>query len=41
MTLLAVMLGLPAFAYAQTVSGGASPQTMINNRLHLHPGAVW
>ena len=29
--LLAVMLGLPAFAYAQTVSGGASPQTMINN----------
>jgi type IV secretory pathway VirB2 component (pilin) len=30
-TLLAAMLGLPAFAYAQTVSGGASPQTMINN----------
>ena len=29
--LLAVMLGLPGFAYAQTVSGGASPQTMINN----------
>lgn len=29
--LLAAMLGLPALAYAQTVSGGASPQTMINN----------
>ena len=29
--LLAVMLGIPALAYAQTVSGGASPQTMINN----------
>jgi len=23
--------GSPAFAYAQTVTGGASPQTMINN----------
>ena len=30
-SLLAVMLGVPALAYAQTVSGGASPQTMINN----------
>jgi len=29
--LLAVMLGVPGLAYAQTVSGGASPQTMINN----------
>ena len=29
--LLVGMLGIPAFAYAQTVSGGASPQTMINN----------
>jgi type IV secretion system protein VirB2 len=25
------MLGAPALAYAQTVTGGASPQTMINN----------
>jgi type IV secretion system protein VirB2 len=25
------MLASPAMAYAQTVSGGASPQTMINN----------
>jgi type IV secretory pathway VirB2 component (pilin) len=25
------MSGIPALAYAQTVSGGASPQTMINN----------
>jgi type IV secretory pathway VirB2 component (pilin) len=29
--LLAALMGVPAFAYAQTVSGGASPQTMINN----------
>ncbi|MHB1302605.1 MAG: pilin major subunit VirB2 [Acidiphilium sp.] len=29
--LVAAMLGVPALAYAQTVSGGASPQTMINN----------
>ena len=28
---LAATLGFPALAYAQTVSGGASPQTMINN----------
>jgi type IV secretion system protein VirB2 len=26
-----VTLGAPAFAYAQTVTGGSSPQTMINN----------
>ncbi len=25
------ILGMPALAYAQTVTGGASPQTMINN----------
>ncbi len=31
MATLAVMLSVPALAYAQTVSGGASPQTMINN----------
>ena len=31
LALLATMLGFPALAYAQTVSGGASPQTMINN----------
>lgn len=29
--LTASLLSLPAVAYAQTVSGGASPQTMINN----------
>ena len=29
--LLVGMLGIPTLAYAQTVSGGASPQTMINN----------
>lgn len=28
---LGAMLAFPALAYAQTVSGGASPQTMINN----------
>jgi type IV secretion system protein VirB2 len=28
---LVAVLGFPALAYAQTVSGGASPQTMINN----------
>lgn len=28
---LVAMLSVPALAYAQTVSGGASPQTMINN----------
>jgi type IV secretion system protein VirB2 len=26
-----VLFSTPAFAFAQTVSGGASPQTMINN----------
>ncbi len=31
LALLAGMLSIPALAYAQTVSGGASPQTMINN----------
>jgi type IV secretory pathway VirB2 component (pilin) len=31
MALRVVMLGVPGLAYAQTVSGGASPQTMINN----------
>ncbi|MDE8347714.1 MAG: pilin major subunit VirB2 [Acidocella sp.] len=31
LALVAGMLGIPALAYAQTVSGGASPQTMINN----------
>jgi len=31
LTLMAAMLGSPTLAYAQTVSGGASPQTMINN----------
>jgi type IV secretion system protein VirB2 len=29
--LLVAMLNVPALAYAQTVTGGASPQTMINN----------
>lgn len=29
--LAASLAALPAMAYAQTVSGGASPQTMINN----------
>src|ERR1700692_1188979 len=28
---LGAMLGAPALAYAQTVTGGTSPQTMINN----------
>jgi type IV secretion system protein VirB2 len=27
----AFLVALPAIAYAQTVSGGASPQTMLNN----------
>ena len=31
LALLVGMLGIPTLAYAQTVSGGASPQTMINN----------
>lgn len=31
LVLLVGMLGVPALAYAQTVSGGASPQTMLNN----------
>lgn len=31
LTITLAVLGSPAMAYAQTVSGGASPQTMINN----------
>jgi type IV secretion system protein VirB2 len=31
LALALVMLSSPAMAYAQTVTGGASPQTMINN----------
>ena len=31
LTLVMAMLSSPTLAYAQTVSGGASPQTMINN----------
>ena len=31
LTVAMAMLSSPALAYAQTVSGGASPQTMINN----------
>jgi type IV secretory pathway VirB2 component (pilin) len=31
LALLMGMQGIPSPAYAQTVSGGASPQTMINN----------
>ncbi|MDE8346824.1 MAG: pilin major subunit VirB2 [Acidocella sp.] len=31
LALQAAILGVPALADAQTVSGGASPQTMINN----------
>jgi type IV secretion system protein VirB2 len=30
-TLALAIFALPALAYAQTVTGGASPQTMINN----------
>jgi type IV secretion system protein VirB2 len=30
-TVAMAMLSSPAIAYAQTVTGGASPQTMINN----------
>lgn len=30
-TLGAFIVALPAVAYAQTISGGASPQTMLNN----------
>lgn len=31
LALVTVQILLPAFAHAQTVSGGASPQTMLNN----------
>lgn len=31
LALAAMKIMLPAVAYAQTVSGGASPQTMLNN----------
>lgn len=31
LALAAMQILLPAVAYAQTVSGGASPQTMLNN----------
>jgi type IV secretion system protein VirB2 len=31
LTIFTAMLSSPALAYAQTVSGGESPQTMINN----------
>jgi type IV secretion system protein VirB2 len=31
LTVASVLISSPAIAYAQTVSGGASPQTMLNN----------